>query len=907
MNNPDRENDRYLAPMVGRRQEMQILLQAWQDLLTHRKAGVIFLTGEAGVGKSRLVIEFSRLALADGAAVLHAQSLTNQPVVTYWLFMDLLRNSLGVQVDTPPPEISRKLVEQVNALMGPQAMDALPYLAHLLSLPPSDPSMEQRVEFLDPDRLRQRILLAVRSYLEALARKQPLILILEDMLQADEPSLDLLISLFELLSESPILMITVSRPFLKGELKRVRDAAAAQLGESCQNLYLPRLVPQECKAILEQFLGPNDLPEKMHVNIIHQSGGIPFYIEEIVRMLIDVGALRRTSDQWQATGTANLERFGVPETLQHLIRWRFNRLLPVQRQILQVASVIGKTFSDRVLQHILNSLSQEELKRQLKYLCKLGFLFAPLEKTSAHWEFRQNLTLETIYAALPEVECARIHGQVGQALEALFASQISSYIDLLAHHFGSSDQKKSALQYLSQAGQKAARRYLNEPARRYFKSAQALLPDVTHEPLQAMEIYMGLGDVQLLVGEYHQARQNYENALQVIASMPKLKVLGHTCSLERKIGTIYERKGDFELALQNLKKACDLVEDPSRPFPAEQAQVLSDMGWIKFRLSNFSDAENDLIRALSLAQQARRYDITASIYNRLGGVYWQKDDLEKATNFVQKSIALRDEIGDIVAVARSYNNLGLLDWKRGKWASALENFNRSLSMHANFGDIEGLIDVQGNLGLLHLDRGSIAEANVHFQASLAKARQIGHNYIVAMTLMYISRMYMALEEWKTSHDYAQQSLNAFEALGAQDELLDVFNLLGQSCLGMGDLTQAAAWAEKALQVMPRQADGSLDLRTDDAGRTLRFLGELCRKKQELDEADHMFKASLELFTRLGNSLEQARTMIAQAGLTVDRGDLAASRVLLNEARLILRALGANLDLQRLEALTNSAI
>jgi tetratricopeptide (TPR) repeat protein len=570
---------------------------------------------------------------------------------------------------------------------------------------------------------------------------------------------------------------------------------------------------------------------------------------------------------------------------------------------LQAASIIGRQFHRQILYSVLQPGGSVEVDEQVKKICARGFFVEPVESDIPILEFRHNLTAEIVSTTIEESDRARLHGRVGRALEVYYAGQLSTQVDLLAHHFGRSDQEGPALHYCALAGQRAARRYLNEQARQYFETALSLLSRLPHGSLQAVEIFMGLGDVLLLIGEYQQARLKFESALQALMGESKTSVLGHTCTLHRKIGNTCERQGDFEQALQYLKKARKMVEDPARPFPAEESQVLSDLGWIHFRLGNFKEAETNLIHALSLAQQARRYDVTASIYNRLGGIYWQKDDLEKATNFVQKSIALREEIGDMVAVARSYNNLGLLDWKRGKWDSALECFNRSLSMHANFGDIEGIIDVHGNLGLLQLDRGSIVEARTHMEESLAKARQIGHNYIVAMTLMYFSRLHIVLENWKTALDYAQQSWQAFEGMGARDELIDVFTLLGQAHLGLEDLSQAKSWADKTFELLPKDQDGMLLLRTDDTGRALRMMGEVQRRLNYFDQAERWLNASMEVFNRLGNKLEQARTMASQAALAADRGDMASSRVLLNEARLMLRALGANLDLQHLDRIS----
>ena len=900
MKNPERAG----LPLVGRSEEMQVLHQVLREVKTRHSGQLIFLSGEAGVGKSRLVKEFTRQIQDDTTTIFSGECLSNQPRVSYWVFLDLLRNSLLVTEETPIAITKQKLEQKTSEILGGQADETIPYLEHLLSLPVPDPALNRRIIFLDPDRLHQKIFFAVKEYLSGFARQQPLILILEDLLEADEPSLDLLISLLDMLVDMPVLMIAISRPFLQGPLKRVRDAATQKLGSSVRNLYLPHLDLAEGQAVLEKFLGTNGLSDRMRDRIVEKSQGVPFYLEEIVRMLIDLGILRRTDAQWGIKETVDLANLGVPETLQSLVLTRFELLDRISKQALQAAAVIGRFFHRKVLDHVLSPLSTAQIDLAVKSLVDRGFLYGGDGVNSNIGEFSHNLSAEIVYKTLSESEIARLHGRVGHALEAFYADQISTQIDLLARHFGLSDQKNSALNYLYLAGKKAARGHINIQARNYFEDALVLLSEVEHEPVLALAVYMGLGDVLFLVGEYLNARNHYDCALNSLGDEPGLKFLGQICTLNRKIGATFERLGDYDQALAFLNKAKELVEDRARPFPDEKSQVLNDMGWIHFRLGNFPEAEQELIQALSLAQQAGRYDITASIYNRLGGIYWQKDDLEKATNFVQKSLALRQEIGDTLAVARSYNNLGLLDWKRGKWESALNNFEYCLKLHANLGDIEGIIDVQGNLGLLQLDRGEVEAAESHLKESLVKARQIGHNYIIAMTLMYFSRLHVILENWQVGLDFARQSQKIFDEIGARDELVDVFTLVATAYLGLGSLQEAEFWAERAGELLPKDEQGGFSVRTDEGGRALRLMGEICRLQGEFKQADRLLLTSAYLFNRMGNSLEEARTMISQARLSAELDDQTGARVILNEARLIFHQLGAKLDLQKVDILAS---
>jgi predicted ATPase len=896
---------KFQTSLVGRSEEMAFLQQVLKEVIKRQRGEMVFLTAEPGVGKSRLVSEFIHQNQEGAAIISSAERLTIQPRESYWVFLDLLRDSLNVNEATPDEETRQRLEEKARSVLGEQAQEILPYLLHLLSLPLIDPAVQRRIVFLDPDRLRQKLMLAVLDYLAGLARQQPLILILEDLLEADEPSLDLLVSLLDLLPEMPVLIIAISRPFLHGPLRNVRDAAETRLGPYCQTLYLAHLNQAESLVLLEQILAANGLSAPMKERIVERSQGVPYYLEEIVRLLVETSILRRVGGQWQMKDTAELEAIQIPETLLGLVCNRFNRLDSTSQRVLQASAVIGKRFHQKILQYVLEPMEETQVTQALTRLAKRGFLRWRDDPPAQVGEFTHNLAAEIVYTTLASDSKAHLHGRVGQALEAFLAGQIDSRLELLARHFGWSDQKEPALKYLALAGQKAARSHLNAQARNHFGEALGLLDQVNPEPAIALGVYAGLGDVQFLVGEYVNARGHFESALGIVSSeTSNMKFLGWVCSLHRKIGATYERMGEYDQALNYLNQAKNLVEDRSRPFPEEEAQVLNDMGWIHFRLGDFINAEQELIHALSLAQQAGRYDITASIYNRLGGIYWQRYDLNKATNFVQKSLALRQEIGDTVAVARSYNNLGLLDWKHGKWESALHNFEFCLEMHANLGDIEGIIDVHGNLGLLQLDRGNLEAAEDHLKESLRKARQIGHSYIIAMTLMYFSRLCITQEAWQAALDYARQSQQIFVEIGARDELVDVYTLSAMAYLGLGSLKEARLWAQNTADLLPKDKAGALSVHTDEGGRALRLLGEVSRLSGEFTRAEKLLDQSVQLFSRMGYILEQARTMMSQARLAADLGDQSQARVVLNEARLMFDQLGAKLDLQKLEILTS---
>lgn len=886
------------APMIGRDHEFSQLKQAVQNLVIHKKGQFVLITGEAGIGKSRLTAEMKASLDLSTVQVIEGQSLTYRRLVAYWIFLDALRNCLGVVTDMPSLFLKERLIQVVHQNMDSRGEEILPYLEHMLSLDPSDKTAAERIQFLDAIQLRQQIFLSLRDFFIAISRKKPLILILEDLHWADQASLDLLLFLLESIHQSPILIVAISRLFQEGTLNKIEEWARQSSQESYHPIDLHGLSEDQSEQLLTQLLDAPELPELLRDSILRRAAGIPFYLEEILRMLIDEGMFKRINNRWKIVPGKNTDALRVPETLEGLILARFDRLDGIKRRVLQVASVIGLQFSVPVLRMVLQTIDNIRLEEILSELIQREFITPQSDSPVTEYAFRHTLMSDAIYKTILKKERSELHGLIGEAIEAIHIHRLEDHIEILARHYSWSSRKDRALHYLILAGEKAARNNSNEQARQHYEQALELIAEIPNSPLQAIQIHAGLGDVLVFNGEYTTAREHYQAALKIINDYEPM-FSERQSALIRKIGTTYERQGNYDQALACLADAQHVLDDRASPDMVERAHILNDIGWIHFRRGAVEAAEQNLMDARGLAEQTNRYDVIASIYNRLGGVYFQKEQLNQASYFVQKSLALREEIGDIAAVARSYNNLGLLAWKRGQLDKALENFMRSYDLHANLGDIEGIIDLHGNLGLLQLDRGDLESAKKHLEESLAKAKQIGHSFITGTAHMYMGRLYLLTEDWRKSIEFSSLSLQTFQEIGAKDELADVYNNISQAWLGLHDLEQAEKWAEKALLLLKEKDNGGTLSITDDRGRALRLLGEIAYLHGIYPRAEKLLKESRSVFITINDQLEEGRTIVSMAHLQAARKDKAGSRILLNEARVIFRQLGAQLDLKRL--------
>ncbi|MGH2522466.1 MAG: adenylate/guanylate cyclase domain-containing protein, partial [Anaerolineales bacterium] len=289
------------APLVGRDAELDRLTQAALALTQKGEGQVMLVTGNAGLGKSRLTSEFKRFLRQAGVRVVEGRSLTYRRSAAYWVFSDALHNYLSLSPDSPEAPVREQLSRRAHAALGLKAPDTLPYLEHLLGLQPADAPSAERIQYLEPGQLRQQVFLAVRDLLLAEAQRQPLALILEDLHWADEVSLDLALFLLDSIRQAPVLLYIISRPIEGGTQGKIVEHASKRLADRFTAIHLRSLSPDQSERLLSQLLAVPDLPEHLRDQILQRAAGVPFYLEEILRMLIDAGVLRREGNRWRLT------------------------------------------------------------------------------------------------------------------------------------------------------------------------------------------------------------------------------------------------------------------------------------------------------------------------------------------------------------------------------------------------------------------------------------------------------------------------------------------------------------------------------------------------------------------------------------------------------------------------------
>jgi class 3 adenylate cyclase len=343
------------SAMVGRDAQLdQLALEL--DGLERGRGGAALIAGEPGIGKSRLLAECRRLASADERAIRYAegQCLSYGRNLPHHLVVDLLRSLIGVTPSSGDRETRAALRGHLDRhLPGPDGAKILPYLEHLLSLE-QDPSTARRLEGLDPAGLQADYVDSLRRFIEAAAASRPLALACEDLHWADPSSVQILERLLVVLGpEQPVLWLLTLRPKSSPDAEGLLAAARSSYGDAARECLLEPLSSDDSRELVANLLEIESLPESVRGLIYEKSDGNPFFVEEVIRMLIEHGALEEHNGTWKATEA--ITEIRIPDNLHGLLLARIDALPEKARHTLLVASVIGRRFGSSVLASVLES------------------------------------------------------------------------------------------------------------------------------------------------------------------------------------------------------------------------------------------------------------------------------------------------------------------------------------------------------------------------------------------------------------------------------------------------------------------------------------------------------------------------------------------------------------------------
>ncbi len=884
------------GPLIGREAELDTL-RAHLSAALHGSGRAVRLSGDAGVGKTRLVAELVAAAQAEGVRVISTTCLSYTASIPYAAWGDWLRALCGIgPADTDAVRESR-LTDQLAAL-GPGMEAWLPLLGDLLRL---DIRENRLTRGLDPQLRQTRRFELLEQLLTNAAAQQPLLALFEDLHWADPISLELWRRVTGAVAGRPVLLLGAHRP----------SPALDQLHDGAAILALRELSAEQSTHMIETLAGAAGLPEATLRQIVGRAAGNPLFLHELLRAVTD--EQRSLED--------------LPESLNGLLLSRIDRLDETSRSVLRVASVIGQRVPFGTLRAIHNA-DQQALLRLLARLDEQELTTLETDQPEQIHTFRHALIQEVAYQSMLYARRRELHGRIGAYLERRHGDDLDDYYGLLAHHYRLSDDREKAIFYLLRAGHAARAVYANEEAiQSYSWALEALSDDADPRSWEARD---ALGDVLMTIGRYDEAQMQYAAILAAPSLSADMAQRAH-----RKRGSVYEKQGQYSLAMEELDRAMTIAQSGVAGIsPLAVPTTCADIALVHKRRGAYDQA----ITACEEGLAAVRHDprtredelIEARLHSELGGVFGMRGNYPRAQHHFKHSLILREKVDDLPGMTGSHNNLGYLWQLQSEYEQALEHYEiaedlaskinlrhmlvfaannaasalislcryqdaqeeslKALAIAQELGDRQNIANIYSTLAFILYIKGEHDSSVKTYTDALLIYRNLGSVYQEANVLMNMSMPLQASGRVEEAIASASQSLDSAETLHAPRLRVESLNALAELYSGHNvQLSNQHAGAARELA----ESIGS----KHDIGISLRILGQNSYRAGEQDK--QYFEQSIALFTATGNRFEQARTWAAYGVALSEIQQQVEARSYLKKAYGTFMQLGADGELRRL--------
>lgn len=670
-------------PLVGREDALERLQTAYLVTQTGT-GGALFVTGEAGLGKSSVLGAFRERHISDVVTWIEAPCLPFTGNVSHHPFITALRTHLGLSGDADVTALSHAL----SVISSAELRTFSPYLATWLGCP-LDESTANSLGFLDAEALRGQIYAACRALFAALTLERPVVVLLEDLHLADASTLDLLAHLLGLVEQAPLLFVISCRPQASAHADQWRVRTAARLGDRCDEIALPPLDERACGLLLTALLDSEAPALRLAAKLAKQSGGNPLFLTEITRTLMDDGTLRRTDATGRWTLPVTADDVPIPASLQGVVMARVDRLDEEARLVLKGIAVIGRWAPRPLVHALLGDIPQ--LERSLETLETQRLL----QPTHEGWTFVHPLCRDIVYDSISLQQRAALHRAVAEHLEAGEAPLSDAECGRLAWHYAEGQQWDKAQAFLTQAGDQAGRMAADAEALTcYLRALDACQKafGASWDKIENARLERKIGEALFRQGDHQEAREHLYRARALLGRptpTSTLSVLGAVTGamamhiwrtlVPPRVRTMDPRVRETLFELMRISELLEWMEykvDQQRYtfFAFEHLAVAEDLG----RLDH---------QAISLASLALGCDILG-----LSGT---------ARRYLDRALPLAEQSGHPRAVSLASFSMGMHHFFAGDMPSAQADMTRSIAIAKAAGDAHlrggGMVDLAGLL------------------------------------------------------------------------------------------------------------------------------------------------------------------------------------------------------------------
>jgi serine/threonine protein kinase/tetratricopeptide (TPR) repeat protein len=737
-----------LTPYTGREKEFGALLSSLERSLAGEGQFVV-VVGDAGVGKSRLLLEFCRAIEQQSITLLQSRCQSRRTSTSYGPFIDALRNLLGLQAETTS-ESSR-----VTAVAGVRAISTdlegyIQVYLHLLSIQAAgEPNND-----IQGDDLRFAIQEALAAIFTLHAKRGPTVLLLEDWHWADEGSGEVLKRLAGFVPSYPLMVVVTCRP------DRVLDWRSI---ETQTVLQLAPLDELSSTRIVRSIFSADELPEGLGELLYRRTGGNPFFIEEVCRTLVE--EVRVEVSDGVARLRGSLEDLQLPDTVQTVIRTRLDRLDVDSQTVLRHASVMGREFNLPMLERMMES--KDELRRRLATLQKHGLIQQVRVVPELAYRFKHILTQEVVYDGLLAHQRKALHEAAGRAIEALYKERLEEHLELLTYHYSRAEIWERAARYGREAAEKASRLSRFSEALSILDQTETWLSKLQETPERKESLVSVLLQQERLcetLGLRERQQELINRILTLAESSNNRALIAEARVRQGELGTLLGRFDEAEAALaESLSIRRELGDSDGERI------VLRNMGFLYWRTGRYEDA----VKCNNTALEIDRARDDSAGYTKdltnLASILRTQGRSREALSYLREAFQINEalnrplsQVYTLAVLANTHRDLGEADLAMGYFRHADQlTIQHHLPLHR--------VVILSLMSSTCWQRGEVEESIGLCRELVTLTRNHGVRKELARALETLSERLLALDRSEEALPTLREAAEVFAALGEVDE------------------------------------------------------------------------------------------------------------------------------------------
>ncbi len=842
----------YAGEMVGRDKEMKQLSEVTTPLFEGRSAGMAFIYGEAGIGKSRLLYELKNNLYGQNLIQWHtcqADQILKKPFNPFIYF---LKNYFEQFTERPSgsnlqhfENRYQQLLDKLSSMERPEAgiirrelIRTRSVLAALIGLDLQDSIWGQ----LDAKGRYQNTLSAIINLLIAESLHQPLVVELEDGHWLDDNSRELLTEFVRQMGRYPLFLVVTSRYQDDGSKPEIIGRTLMEdLNLPVLEIDLNTLHPEAVRAFAESRLG-GKIHDEFFELLARASNSNPFYLEQILEYFTESHLIEEEAGQW----TIRDKNIKLSSSINAILMARIDRLSNLVKETVKAAAVIGREFEVPVLSEVMkrqeefirrNGNSAKLLKEQIQR-AEEGQIWHAMNEL--RYIFRHSLLREAAYSMQLRTRLQWLHQMIAEAIEGLYSEKLEErYVDL-AFHYDQAGVFDKTCEYLLKAADHARNNYQNQQALDYY---ERLLKKLGRQKDTADQIraHLKKGKVLELIGKWDECEQAYERALKLAKQSRDVLLLGQA---NNSLGHLLMLKGDYTRAMRYLQTAAGLFE--SIDDRAGKAKAYGNLGNLYFRQGEYNEAKEYFVQSISIGHDAIDPTTNAQVAANLGLTFMNQGNYDEGIRCQQAQLEICERHNDKQGMATLYTNIGIVFFEKGDYDPALEAYQKGLNLSEELGNKMLTSIAIGCIGSIYERKGDYQRAMENFQHDLALCEELGDKQGTAIALGLIGELHSIEGRFHKAIEYLQKNLMLCEELGYQKGIAKAVNTLGDVFFYTRQYDRAMHFYGRAIEVT-RRINNRLVL-----GYSLVEKGMVHLVLGELEKLGECAREALEIARELGN-------------------------------------------------------